>query len=74
MWPAAPSSSADAGSFGDVIALAGAEGPGSGLGIAYTTDISKGHFTQVNWTAGVPGQSKSPLATENLLENTAPEH
>ena len=33
----------------------GAEGPGSGLGIAYTTDISKGHFTQVNWTAGVPG-------------------
>jgi len=33
----------------------GAEGPGSGLGIAYTTDISKGQFTQVNWTAGVPG-------------------
>ena len=30
-------------------------GPGSGLGIAYTTDISKGQFTQVNWTAGVPG-------------------
>ena len=33
----------------------GSEGPGSGLGIAYTTDISKGKFTQVNWTAGVPG-------------------
>ena len=33
----------------------GSEGPGSGLGIAYTTDIAKGQFTQVNWTAGVPG-------------------
>ena len=29
--------------------------PGSGLGIAYTTDISTGKFTQTNWTAGVPG-------------------
>ena len=35
----------------------GSEGPGSGLGIAYTTDISKGKFTQTNWTAGVPGGS-----------------
>eukprot|EP01050_Picozoa_sp_SAG11_P018968 SAG11_NODE_2950_length_2817_cov_2.426784_3_plen_357_part_00 len=34
----------------------GSEGPGSGLGIAYTTDISKGKFTQTNWTGGVPGE------------------
>ena len=33
----------------------GSEGPGSSLGIAYTTDISEGRFTQVNWTSGVPG-------------------
>jgi predicted GH43/DUF377 family glycosyl hydrolase len=33
----------------------GSEGPGSGLGIAYTKDISKGVFTQTNWTGGVPG-------------------
>jgi len=34
----------------------GNEGPGSGLGIAYTTDISDGSLmTQTNWTAGVPG-------------------
>ena len=33
----------------------GSEGPGSGLGIAYTTDISTGKFTQTNWSAGVPG-------------------
>ena len=33
----------------------GSEGRGSGLGIAYTTDISKGKFTQTNWTGGVPG-------------------
>lgn len=33
----------------------GSEGPGSGLGIAYTTDLSTAKFTQVNWTAGVPG-------------------
>jgi hypothetical protein len=35
----------------------GSEGPGSGLGIAYTIDISSGKFTQTNWTAGVPGPS-----------------
>jgi hypothetical protein len=33
----------------------GSEGSGSGLGIAYTEDISTGKFTQTNWTAGVPG-------------------
>mmetsp|Transcript_8515 Transcript_8515/g.21877 ORF Transcript_8515/g.21877 Transcript_8515/m.21877 type:complete len:464 (-) Transcript_8515:21-1412(-) len=33
----------------------GNEGPGSGLGIAYTTNISSGKFTQTNWTGGVPG-------------------
>jgi predicted GH43/DUF377 family glycosyl hydrolase len=33
----------------------GSEGKGSGLGMAFTTDISKGKFTQTNWTAGVPG-------------------
>ena len=33
----------------------GAEGLGSGIGIAYTTNISAGDFVQTNWTSGVPG-------------------
>ena len=33
----------------------GTTGRNSGLGIAYTTDISTGKFTQTNWTGGVPG-------------------
>lgn len=45
-------SSADVDVAADVILLFR---PGSGLGIAYTTDISQGRFTQTNWTAGVPG-------------------
>ena len=34
----------------------GAEGRGSGIGIAYTTNISTGKFVQTNWTGGVPGE------------------
>ena len=33
----------------------GAEGPGSGIGIAFTTNISTGEFVRTNWTSGVPG-------------------
>eukprot|EP01051_Picozoa_sp_SAG22_P015085 SAG22_NODE_1922_length_3307_cov_1.973504_3_plen_480_part_00 len=44
----------------------GTEGPGSGLGISYTTDISKGKFTQVKWSAGVPGTNGSGLWMQHL--------
>jgi hypothetical protein len=47
----------------------GSEGPGSGLGIAYTTDISSGKFTQTNWTGGVPGVDGNGLWMQALGAN-----